>query len=164
MDITIKIQPTKEGVTIAYADQNHDLIINKDRETHHVDLEIDTDEIDLHEIDEDQLRNHLESIYGPLFQEGEEDKIVEHLEDEGYFVANSIDEAVKRVKDWLKFNKEEMLADAEEKFIADGKWLVDPDEIDEVDTFEFVSDALNKKGFYILKIPSFLQGLLGGSK
>jgi len=157
MDITIKIQPTKEGVTIAYADQNHDLIINEDRETHHVDLEIDTDEIDLHEIDEDQLRNHLESIYGPLFQEGEEDKIVEHLEAEGYFLAINWGEAEQEI---------------EEQIIADGKWVVDPDEIDEVDTFEFVSEALNKKGFYIMKIPfglktqTFLQrlGLLGGSK
>ena len=156
MEITIIIERFEAGVVVTYNGDAHELEINEDNSRHSIDLEI--------ELDEDEIQNHLESIYGPIYKEGEEDKIVEHLEDEGYFVANSIDEAVKRVKDWLKFNKEEMLADAEEKFIEDGKWLVDPDEIDEVDTFEFVSDALNKKGFYILKIPSFLRGFLGGAK
>jgi hypothetical protein len=150
MDITIKIEATTEGVTIAYADQNHDLIINKDRETHHVDLEIDTDEIDLHEIDEDQLRNHLESIYGTMYQEGEEEDMKEHLEAEGYFVAGCIDDAEEEIEEYINEQT--------------NKWIVDPDEIDEVDTMEFVSKALNKKGYYILKMPSFLRAFLGGAK
>ena len=150
MDITIKIQPTKEGVTIAYADQNHDLIIKEDRETHHVDLEIEENDIDLRDFDEDQMKNHLESIYGTMYQEGEEMYMKEHLESEGYFVADCIDDAEEEIEEYINEQTD--------------KWVVNPDEIDEVDTFEFVSEALNKKGFYILKIPSFLRGFLGGAK
>jgi len=137
MEITIKIERFEAGVCVIYNGDAHELEINEDNSRHSIDLEI--------ELDEDEIQNHLEGIYGPIYKEGEYDAMIEHLESEGYFVAGCE-------------------TDAEEKFIEDGKWLVDPDEIDEVDTFEFVSDALNKKGYYILKIPSFLRGFLGGAK
>tara|TARA_R100000773_G_C4200057_1_gene102844 strand:+ start:195 stop:665 length:471 start_codon:yes stop_codon:yes gene_type:complete len=113
-------------------------------------IELDPDELDLHEIDEDTMKNHLEGIHGPIFMESEESEMMEHLTNEGYFVAEDIDSALNIIE--------------EEIYPYYGKWIVDPEEIDEVDTFEFVSEALNRKGYYILKIPSFLRGLLGGSK
>ena len=139
MEFTIEIEKYEAGVVVTYNGDEHEIDLQT-RDRQNVEFEIDRDDLD-----EDQIRDHLESIYGTLYMEGEEEDMKEHLEEEGYFVADCV-------------------GDAEEKFIEDGKWIVDPDEIDEVDTMEFISEALNKKGFYILKIPSFLQAWIGGSK
>jgi len=151
MDITFKITHGPDGIKISYADQHIDLAhaLSLSEEIH-VDLEIDDNDIDLRDFDEDQMRNHLESIYGTMYQEGEEMYMKEHLEEEGYFVADCIDDAEEEIEEYINEHTD--------------KWVVDPDEIDEVDTMEFVSEALNKKGYYILRIPSFLQALIGGLK
>ena len=135
-----------------------------------IEIELDPDELDLYEIDEETIKNHLESIHGPIymecqetemiehlencygtiFREGEEDEMMKHLTNEGYFVAKDIDSALKVIE--------------EEIYPYYGKWIVDPKEIDEVDTMEFITEALHKKGYYILKIPFCLKGLIGGSK
>tara|TARA_R100000329_G_C7604001_1_gene214250 strand:- start:575 stop:1384 length:810 start_codon:yes stop_codon:yes gene_type:complete len=269
MDITFNIEKFEAGIILTIHGREYEIDLQSlDRQD--VEIEIDPDELDLHQIDEDTMKNHLESIHGPIYMESEESEMIEHLENcygeifregeeaemiehlrnqgyligeentafkfdicrealenEGYFVAKGIDEAVKRVKQWLKFDlngekefqsksEAEMIKHLESKgyyigdtpieslsdsdwskkawlaecvqdlenegyFVAEhldaaieeieenlyphfGKWIVDPEEIDEVDTMEFIAQALHKKGYYILKIPSCLKGLIGGSK
>jgi hypothetical protein len=124
MDITLNIEKFEAGIIITIHGREYEIDLQSlDRQF--IEIEIDPDELDLNQIDEDTMKNHLESIHGPIymeseesemiehlescygeiFREGEEDEMIEHLENEGYFIANSIDEAVKRIKDWLTFNK-----------------------------------------------------------
>tara|TARA_Y100001938_G_C8029612_1_gene399904 strand:- start:555 stop:1064 length:510 start_codon:yes stop_codon:yes gene_type:complete len=169
MDITFKIEKYEAGIVITIHGREYEIDLQSlDRQF--VEIEIDPDELDLHQIDNDTMKNHLESIHGPIymeseesemiehlencygeiFREGEESEMMEHLTNEGYFVAQDIDSALKVIE--------------EEIYPYYGKWIVDPGEIDEVDTMEFITEALHKKGYYILKIPSCLKGLIGGSK
>ena len=157
MDITVKLEHIDgykndvywSGITVSHNGEEYIVELDRD-ESKEIEFEVNTNNIDLRDIDEDVIKNHLESIYGSLFREGEEFYMKEHLEDEGYYIADCIDDAEEEIEEYINEQT--------------NKWVVDPDEIDEVDTFEFVSEALNKKGYYILKIPSFLQAWIGGSK
>lgn len=135
MEFTIEIEKYEAGVVVTYNGDEHEVDLQT-RNRHDVEFEIDDNDIDLREFDEDQLKNHLESIYGPMYMEGEEEdmkehleeegyfvadcidyaEMITHLEDKGYFVANNIDEAEKRIKEWLTFNKYIILKP--ESFIA----------------------------------------------
>ena len=45
-----------------------------------IEIELDPDELDLYEIDEETIKNHLESIHGPIYMECQETEMIEHLE------------------------------------------------------------------------------------